>query len=310
MTFSKINRPEHQRNFGFWNEAEQEKLGDSVIAIAGSGGDGHDLTRAIVMMASPKEVRIADPETFTPENSNRVAWADTTTYGRLKVDVMEEGIRAMRPDTNVVVYKEGVTTDNVEEFVKGADLVLDESELTYLHVGTALSREARKNNIPNLLVMNIGFAAIATSFDPNARYTFERMMGIPQGMPLDEVADLEVDFSRCLPYVPSYGDISTLRAVEEGAPLPSVVQGVKIASALGSTEAFLHLTSEVHNRRRKPTFAPKWRYMDAMNGQSGVIHHPRANYYGRVALAALRSGLNMNPETSYTLTDRQRRGLE
>lgn len=302
-----IARPEFQRNFGFWNEDEQLALSDSVVAIAGCGGDGHDLARAIAMMAGPKEIRIADPEVFEPENSNRVAWADESTYGRLKVDVLEEGINNIRPQTKVISYKEGVTVDNVEEFVRGADLVLDESELTYLHIGTALSREAKKNNIPSLLVMNIGFAAIATSFDPRQSYDFEKMMGIPSGMPLDEVKDMNVDFSRCLPYLPNYGDLASLKAVEQGASLPSVVQGVKVASALGSTEAFLHLTSSVSNRRRKPTSAPHWRYMDAMNGEAGVIKHPRMSYYGRAIVMAARNYARLNPKASYDEASRARR---
>lgn len=302
-----VNRPEYQRNFGFWNEQEQSAMSDSVIAIAGCGGDGHDLARSIAMMAGPKEIRIADPEVFEPENSNRVSWADTTTYGRSKVDVLEEGINAIRPDTKVVSYTDGVTLDNVEEFVQGADLVLDESELTYLNIGTAISRETRKHNVPTLVVMNIGFAAIATSFDPARKYDFEKMMGVPKGMPLDEVKELEVDFSRCLPYIPAYGDLATLKAVQNGASLPSIVQGVKAAAALGSTEAFLHLTSSINNRRRSPTFAPQWRYMDAMNAEGGVIRHPRLNYYGRAILMAARSAARLNPETSYDDAARARR---
>lgn len=307
MSHPNIPRPEYQRNFGFWNEAEQEAMSNSVIAIAGCGGDGHDLARSIAMMAGPKEIRIADPEVFEPENSNRVAWADETTYGRSKVDVLEEGINNIRPGTKVVPYKDGVTVDNVEEFVRGADLVLDESELTYLHIGTAISREARKNNTPTLIVMNIGFAAIATSFAPESKYSFEKMMGIPEGMPLDEVEDFKIDFSRALPYIPNYGDMDSLVAVQNGASLPSIVQGVKIASGLGSTEAFLHLTSSVKNKRRQPTFAPKWRYMDAMNDKSGVIHYPRLNYFGRAALMAARNALHLNPEASYDDASRSRR---
>ncbi|WP_230005965.1 ThiF family adenylyltransferase, partial [Microbacterium sp. Bi128] len=64
--------PEFRRNLGFWRHSEQQILRDSTIAIAGAGGDGFDLAVALVMMAGPKEVRIADPETFVPENSNRV----------------------------------------------------------------------------------------------------------------------------------------------------------------------------------------------------------------------------------------------
>ena len=94
--------PEFHRNLGFLRLSEQELLHDSTIAVAGAGGDGFDLTLALVMMAGPKEVRIADPENFVPANSNRVAWATTETYGRLKVDALRECIQMIGPCTRVV----------------------------------------------------------------------------------------------------------------------------------------------------------------------------------------------------------------
>lgn len=291
--------PEYRRNLGFWRRSEQELMRESTIAIAGAGGDGFDLAMAIVMMAGPKEIRIADPETFMPENSNRVAWADGATYGRAKVDALKESITRIRPGTQVVTFSEGVTVDNVDEFVRGADLVLDESELTYLHVGTALARAARRHGVPNLLVMNIGFGAIATSFAPHGRHTFERMMGLPSGISLDEAAHCTVDLGRCVPYVPPYGDLDTFMATFHGAPLPSVVQGVKAAVSLGATEALLHLTRQDRNRRRSPVFAPQWAFTDAMTLKSGRIRFPRARHRIGSAVLAGRSLAGWNPRASY-----------
>ena len=291
--------PEFTRNLGFWRRSEQQHLHDSTIAIAGAGGDGFDLAVALVMMAGPREVRIADPETFVPENSNRVAWANTDTYGRLKVDALRETIAKIRPNTRVVSFAEGVTTDNADDFVAGADLVLDESELRYLHVGTALARAARRHGIPNLLVMNIGFGAIATSFAPRSRYTFERMMGLPADITLAEAATREVDLSRCVPYIPPYGHLDTFRATRAGAPLPSVVQGVKAAVSLGATEALLHLTRGDRNRRRSPVFAPQWAYSDPMSLAAGRIRHARVRHWSGAAVLAGRSVLGWNPRASY-----------
>ena len=292
--------PEFKRNLGFWRHSEQQLLRDCTIAIAGAGGDGFDLAVALVMMAGPKEVRIADPETFVPENSNRVAWANSDTYGRLKVDALRETIAKIRPETRVVAFSEGVTIDNVDAFVAGADLVLDESELRYLHVGTALARAARRHGVPNLLVMNIGFGAIATSFAPRSRYTFERMMGLPADITLDEAATREADLSRCVPYLPRYGDLGALRATIAGAPLPSVVQGVKAAVSLGATEALLHLARADRNRRRSPVFAPRWAYSDPMTLVSGRIRHARARHWLGATVLASRSLLGWNPQTSYS----------
>lgn len=291
--------PEYWRNLGFWRRSEQQLMRESTIVVAGAGGDGYDLTLAIAMMAGPKEIRIADPETFVAENSNRVAWAHSDTYGRLKVDALQESIAKIRPDTRVVTFPEGVTVDNADQFVAGADLVLDESELRYLHVGTALARSARRHGVPNLLVMNIGFGAIATSFAPNSRYTFERMMGLPADVSLDEAATREADLARCVPYVPPYGDLDTFRATVAGAPLPSVVQGVKAAVSLGATEALLHLTRRDGNRRRTPVFAPYWAYTDPMTLRSGRIRFARARHWAGVAVLTGRSILGLNSRASY-----------
>jgi tRNA threonylcarbamoyladenosine dehydratase len=290
---------EFRRNLGFWRSSEQQLLQNSTVAIAGAGGDGFDLAMALVMMTGAKEVRIADPETFVPENSNRVAWATLDTYGRPKVEALQEAIDKIRPGTRVVTFPEGITIDNADAFVAGADLVLDETELHYLHVGTALARAARRHCVPNLLVMNIGFGAIATSFAPRSRYTFERMMGLPPGITLDEAATRTADLSRCVPYVPAYGDFATFQAALAGAPLPSVVQGVKAAVSLGATEALLHLTKSDRNRRRTPVFAPRWAYTDPMALASGRIRFARAHHWAGVTVLAGRSLLGRNPKASY-----------
>ncbi|HPF31025.1 MAG TPA: ThiF family adenylyltransferase [Candidatus Saccharibacteria bacterium] len=299
----------YRRNYGFWNEQEQEKINNSKIAIAGVGGDGFQLGIKLAMMGV-KNFSVADPEEFERENSNRVFGAKISTYGKNKAEVFKDMVLDIHPDAKIEVFNDGVTEDNVEEFLKDSDLLLDESELRYLKIGTMLARTARKMVIPDLMVMNIGFSSIATSFNPKPSWnqsTFESVMGIPKGMPIDEVNSVEVDFSKCLPYVPSYGDIRSLKAVQEGASLPSITQGVDVASALGSTEAFFHLTSGLNNNRRKPTWAPKFRYMDAYNGESGIIRGSRVSHYmGLVAIAG-RSLLGMNPRASYSQEDRDRR---
>lgn len=293
----------YQRNYGFWNEEEQNKLSIAKVAIAGVGGDGFQLGYKLAMMGV-RNFSIADPETFETENSNRVFGATSSNIGQNKAEVFKAMVTDIRPDAAIDIYTDGVNQDNVKEFMHGANLVLDESELTHLELGTMIARTARGEKIPDLLVMNIGFAAIATSFHPEKGKTFEDVMGVPNGMPLDEVADLEVDFSRCLPYIPKYGDLSTLLAVQEGAPLPSISQGVDIASALGTTETFLHLTKNLGNHRRQPTWAPKFRYMDSYNGDSGVIRTPRLSYYLGLIAVISRSQFGLNPNASYKKEDR------
>lgn len=295
------------RNYGFWNEAEQECLNNSKVAIAGAGGDGFQLAVKLSMMGV-KNFYLADPETFEEENSNRVFGANAETFGKNKAEVLRDTIYTFRPDAQIEISKVGVIPDNIEEFVHGADLIVDESELTHLEIGTMIAREARRNEIPVEMVMNIGFSAVATSFrgDANGK-SFEEYMGIPDGMPLDEVAEQTVDFRRCLPYLPNYGDLDTLQAVNDGASLPSISHGVDVASALGSTEALLHLTSEVKNNRRQPVWAPRWIYMDSYNHKSGIIKPSLFSFYRQVGTIALRNLVIGNPVASYSQADRDRR---
>lgn len=298
--------PEHARDYGFIREDELKAFCDKKVAIAGVGGDGFQLGLNLAM-AGISNFSIADPENFELENSNRVIGATSSNIGRNKAEVFRDMVMDMRPDARIEIYKEGINESNIEEFMHGSHLVLDETELTHLELGTMVAREARKNRIPDLFVMNLGFAALASSFHPVHGKTFEDIMGIPQGAPLDEVRDMKVDYSRCLPYLPKYGDISTLKAVEEGASLPSIIQGVNVAAAIGSTEAFLHLTSEINNKRRSPVWAPKFRYMDAYSNESGIIRNPRLSHYAGLLTVLGRCGLGLNPKASYREKERKDR---
>lgn len=298
--------PKYARNYGFFSEAEQQKINESKIAIAGVGGDGFQLGEKLARIGISK-FSIADPEFFEEENMNRVSGAKYSTLGKNKAEVFRDSVLDIQPDAEINIYTEGVTEDNVKEFIKDADLVIDESELTRLEIGTMISRESRKLQKPVLIVLNIGFAAIASTFDPESKHSFEKVMGIPENMPLDEVAQMQIDFSRCLPYIPSYGDVNSLLAVQEFAPLPSISQGVDVASAIGSTEAFLNLTHDLGNKRKKPTYNPVWRYMDAYSGRSGTIRHARiAHYLGLFAMIG-RIKLGINPLASYSHEQRKNR---
>ncbi len=256
---------------------------------------------------------IADPEVFEPENVNRVPGATTMTYGTNKAEAFLEEVHEINPDADIRVYKDGVTEDNVDEFTSRATLIFDESELTHLEIGTALARSARERGVPVELVMNVGFAALTTSFRPeagrNGKGTFERLMGIPVGMPLDEVKEMKVQLDRCLPYLPKYADLKTLIAVQNGAPLPSIAQGVDIASGIGASQAFLHMVNGVSNHRPEPVWAPRMKYFDSYNFKAGETRFPRISHYRHLAHAALKNQLHLSSMASYTDEDRQRREL-
>lgn len=296
--------PMFLRNYGFWNQDEQAALSRAKVAIAGVGGDGFELGYNLAQMGV-KHFSIADPEVFERENSNRVPGATMSAIGRPKTEVFIERVTDLQPEASIDVYDTGVSSENVTDFMQDADLVLDESELTTPGIGVLIAREARQKKIPSLMVMNVGFAAIATSFHPESRWTFERMMGIAESAPIDEVQDMRIDLSRCLPYIPPYADYSVLKSVVNGASLPSIKQGVSTAAAIGGSEAFLHLTRDANNRRRQPTWQPKFRYMDSYTNKSGIRRNPKFWYMVGGAVMSARTKFGHNPSCEYPLRDRE-----
>jgi molybdopterin/thiamine biosynthesis adenylyltransferase len=303
---------EFSRNYGFWSEDEQKALIASTVAIGGVGGGGFQFGLKLARMGV-SGFNIADPEVFEPQNANRVEGASASTYGRNKAEVFRERVLDINPDARVTVFTSGVTGESIDDFMAGADLVIDESESTQPEIGVLIARAARARGIPDLMAMNVGFAAQVTSFSPTGPWTFERFMGLDEKMPLDEIAGRSMDLARSLPYVPPYSDLRALSAVRmvdgEGASvsLPSLSIGIDLLSSIGSAQAFLHLTRGVSARRPSPVWAPRMAYMDAYRFRARVLRAGRASHFRHLLVAAARQKLGRNPLTDYTVADIDRR---
>lgn len=304
-----IESPEIYRNMGFWDNATQEALSSSTLAIGGVGGAGN-LVGLEAARIGFQNFTIADPEDFDDVNSNRVMSARVDTIGRNKAEVFQEDLYAINPHAKVRIFKEGINAENVEEFMYGADIVLDATELSMPELGTMICRQARTNGVPVVNVEYIGHAAQGTSFDPRSKMTFERFMGIKGGenAPLDEVAEQTIDTSRYLAYVPPYGDINTLLAVQNGASLPSNMIGAGQAAQIAVSEMLKHTRQRAGLKGMSPIFAPHVRWMDAYTGKSGQTTHPRMSYYRTLAKAVVRNQLHLNEPASYTTEQRIARG--
>jgi molybdopterin/thiamine biosynthesis adenylyltransferase len=301
--------PETYRNMGFWNEATQAAILETPVAIGGAGGAGYMVGLELARIGVQR-FDIADPEPFDDVNGNRVFGVRTDTVGRNKAEVFLEDLHAINEHVDVRIFREGVTRDNVREFMSRASIVLDATELSMPELGTMICREARRREVPVINVEYIGHAGQGTSFDPHSDFTFERMMGIEGGeqAPLDEVADQSIDPSRYLAYIPPYGDLKTLTAILNGAPLPSNVIGAGQAAQIAVAEAVKHIRRRVGERGLPPVMAPSIRWYDAYTHKAGRTRHPRLSYYRHLVTAVARNQLRLHEEASYTEEARARRG--
>ena len=292
---------------GFWNDATQQAILDTTVAIGGAGGAGYMVGLELARIGVQR-FDIADPETFEAANGNRVFGVRAETLGRNKAEVFRSDILAINPQAEVRVYTDGITRDNLIEFMSRADLVLDATELNMPDLGTMVCREGRRRGIPVLNVEYVGHGAQVTSFDPHSSFTFERMMGLDENASLDDIAKQRIDSSRFLAYIPRYGDLTTLMAIRDGAPLPSNMIGAGTAAQLGVAEAVKHIRRRVGQKHVKPTFAPRVRWYDPYSGTSGQTRFPRVSYYRHLAAAVVFNKLGKHEPAAYTEHARALRG--
>ncbi|HEX7096329.1 MAG TPA: ThiF family adenylyltransferase [Acidimicrobiales bacterium] len=255
------------RNLGILTEREQQRLTQCCVSIAGVGGDGGLVAEQLCRLGVGS-FRLADPEVFELENLNRQNGSTRANVGRAKVDVIAELITAINPAAVVELFPEGVQPDNVERFVRGADLVIDESEYTMLHIGVSIARTARRLGVPVLTGFNVAFGTLVTSFEPDGM-TLERYLGVPEDATLDELAVLELPLERWLPRLPGYVDAEVVAEVSAGKrPAPSVSPGVAIAAGAVATQAFTALCG-----RGRRVVAPQVLWLDLFEQTLELFDH-------------------------------------
>lgn len=317
-----LNSPEIYRNMGFWNEATQQAILDTKIGIAGNGGTGNALGMELARIGV-QDFSIADPEVFDDVNSNRVMGARVDTIGRNKAEVLAEDILSINPDAKIRVYRDGIDSDNVDEFIHDRDAVLNGLELKNPELAVMLWRAAisrkigsRSVGVPVIDVEYIAHAGQGTVFNPNGPLSYEKFLGIKDGdrMPLADIAALygeggaQISPSRYLAYLPAYGDLDTLKALQEGSPLPSNMIGAGVASQIGAAEVVKLARVRVGEKGLRPTYAPNVRWYDAYTNKSGETRHPVFSHYRHLGAVVISNLLHRHEEASYTKEERANRG--
>jgi tRNA A37 threonylcarbamoyladenosine dehydratase len=169
------------RNVGWVTAAEQLALRGKRVAVAGLGGVGgaHVLTLARLGVGA---FNLADFDTFSLENFNRQAGAVVRTIGRPKLDVMIEMAKNINPGLAVRAFPSGVTTDNVDDFLRGVDLYVDGLDFFAFSARRATFAACARLGVPAVTSAPLGMGVAHLTFLPG-RMTFEqyfRLEGLPE----------------------------------------------------------------------------------------------------------------------------------
>lgn len=277
--------PEHlDRCRGIFTAAELTTLARSTVSIAGVGGVGGRVAE-VLARSGVGALRLADPDTFSVSNLNRQAASTIASVGRPKTEVVAELCRGVSPGIEVRTWEAGITPENLDGFIDGADAVVDGTDYTVPSLGLRLARTATGRGIPVALGVEVAFGAWHTVLTESTH--FERLMGLPVGVAYESLDDGEVSVPlwRWVQRIPPYLRVDTLRAVERGEiEAPAIAPAVEISAAMLATDIVQLLLGG-----SPAVIAPRVHGVDVRSGRSWRGRPSKVRFMLSALQASLRS---------------------
>jgi len=204
------------RHRGLISRAEQERLRLARVAIAGMGGVG-GVHLATLARLGIGQFTIADPDVFETANFNRQYGATVDALGRPKALVMAEEAQRINPDVEIRVFRERINSQNVDQFLEGADLFVDGIDFFETTARRLLFRRAAERGIHAITAGPIGFGTALLVFDPRGM-SFDKYFDLHDGQtPLEQLAAFAVGLTPRLLQRP-YLDLSEVSLAEHRGP--------------------------------------------------------------------------------------------
>ena len=140
------------RNKNIINKDEQEKYRGVKVGIAGMSV-GSNIATTLALTGGPKSMRLADFDEIEATNLNRIR-AGATSIGQNKAVFFAQNIYELDPWAELEIYDKGVNKDNLEGFIKGLGVFIDEMDSIDLKVRSRFI--CKKHKIPILMATDNG----------------------------------------------------------------------------------------------------------------------------------------------------------
>ena len=246
------------RNLGIVNEAEQQRLRHSRVAIVGMGGVGgvHLMTLARLGV---ERFTISDLDTFELANFNRQYGARLDTLGQPKVEVMAAEVQRINPDIQLRVLPQGVTERSIAQFLDGVDLLVDGIDYFAIDMRRKLYRAAAERGIPAVMAGPVGCSTAWLVFTRDGM-PFDRYFDLRDGQTdLEQLAAFSVGLAPVALHFP-YVDLSRVNIAEQYGP--SVGFACELCAGVAGAEAIKLLLDRGGVRP-----APHYAQFDAYRGK-------------------------------------------
>ncbi|MBU1172287.1 MAG: ThiF family adenylyltransferase [Proteobacteria bacterium] len=257
----------YTRNIGLFTIEEQQALRKSVVSIAGVGGVGSYQAVALARQGIG-ELRIMDPGVFDEPDLNRQYGALMSTIGENKAAATTKILKDINPYVTIKTYtKAAERVEDIEEFVNGADIVIDAIDYAGFGHKQMLHACSRANGQYVLSSPIPGFGATLMVFSPDGM-TMEDYYGAPSDPGLYKNFSLPIDTLMPKDRVPPfYSDFEQGRIPY----LSTNGASAQLSGALAGLEAALMITGK--RKKEDLVVIPEIIYVDLFN-RSYSIHNP------------------------------------
>lgn len=232
-----------------------EHLSTRKVVVAGCGGIGGAMALTMCRMGIGA-FHLADPADFDPPDMNRQWGAFGSTMGRNKAEVYQELVLDINPDAQATVFNEGLTMDNQDEFLDGADILVDclDASVPY-ELRELLHQKARDLGVFSVVAPILGFGCFALCSSPRGmsmEFWTRTFRNAKQSTALPDV------FKQW--FVPEQLDVIG-KSLQIGR-VPTLAVGPIIGSSLLATECIAYLLDGIIPGSRKPIVLPKGMFFD------------------------------------------------
>jgi molybdopterin/thiamine biosynthesis adenylyltransferase/nitroreductase len=252
-------REAFSRNLGLISEVEQDVLRNARVAIAGMGGVGgsHLIT---MTRAGVGRFNLAEYDTFEAANINRQYGAKTSAFSKPKLDTMVDEAMDINPYLSMELFHEGVNKDNISDFLRDVDVVLDGIDFFAFDARRLLFNAAYERGIPVVTAGPLGFSTALLVFMPG-KMSFEEYFDFQEGMSdYDKIVRFLVGLSPKGLHA-DYTDPGKVDLVRHSGP--SFIIGCLLSSAAASMEAVRILL-----KRPGVSPVPHYRQFDIYHGKT------------------------------------------
>jgi tRNA threonylcarbamoyladenosine dehydratase len=171
------------RNLGLLTPAQQKRLLEAKVLIAGVGGMG-GVAAEVLARVGVGSLTLIDPDVFERTNLNRQIHSHEGVLSQPKVGVLAKAFRKIAPELKVKSVHKALEETNIQNLLHGADCVLN--GMDEMMPSLVLERTAREQGIPIVDAWLTPYASVFTMMPTDPHW--EEFLDFPtHGVPLDQL---------------------------------------------------------------------------------------------------------------------------